>query len=86
MLADLRAAERLRPGTQAILPAALVQLRAGEAGDAERLARRAVEREPRNAVAWRILATILAGRDRAAATHARVRAAALDPLTAGPRG
>jgi hypothetical protein len=79
VLADLRAGGRLHPGTQALLGQALVELRAGHAAAAERLARRAVEREPRNWEAWRALAGTLRGRDDAAADRAIRRVRALNP-------
>ncbi len=79
VLADLRAGRRLHPGTQALLAEALVDLRAGHAAPAERLARRAVDREPRNWDAWRALAGTLRGRDDAAADRAIRRVRALNP-------
>jgi Tetratricopeptide repeat len=79
VLADLRAGERLHPGTEALLGEALVKLRAGQPAAAEPLARRAVDREPRNWEAWRGLAATLAGRDDAAASRAIGRLRELNP-------
>ena len=80
VLADLHAGERLHPGTDAILTEALVELRAGHAATAERLARRALGREPRNWEAWRALSATLQGRDDPASRRAAARARALNPL------
>jgi hypothetical protein len=80
VLADLRAGERLHPGTDALLSEALVELRAGHARAGERLARRAVAREPRNWEAWRALSAALEGRDDRGARRAAARAHALNPL------
>jgi predicted Zn-dependent protease len=79
VLSDLRAAERLRPGTEAVLGQALVRLRAGQTAEAERLARRAVHREPENHEAYAALAATLAGTDPAAARRASARARELNP-------
>jgi Flp pilus assembly protein TadD len=79
VLADLRAGERLHPGTEALLARALVQLRAGHPAEAERLARSATEREPRNWEAWRALGASLQGRDDAAAERAVRHARRLNP-------
>jgi hypothetical protein len=79
VLADLRAGGRLHPGTQALLGQTLVELRARHAAAAERLARRAVDREPRNWEAWRALAGTLRGRDDAAADRAVRRVRVLNP-------
>jgi Flp pilus assembly protein TadD len=79
VLADLRAGERLHPGTDALLARALVELRAGHAGQAERLARQATQLEPRNWEAWRALAASLQGRDNAAAERAVRRVRQLNP-------
>src|SRR4051812_15830195 len=46
VLDDLRAGQRLHPGTDALLARALVELRAGHDAEAERLAHRSIEREP----------------------------------------
>jgi hypothetical protein len=80
VLADLRAGESLHPGTDALLAEALVELRAGHAAAAERPARRAVRREPRNWEAWRALGAALEGRDDAGARRAAARARQLNPL------
>jgi Tfp pilus assembly protein PilF len=79
VLDDLRAGQRLHPGTDALLARALVELRAGNAADAERLARTATKREPRNWEAWRALAATLQGRDDAASRAASQRARSLNP-------
>jgi hypothetical protein len=79
VLADLRAGGRFRPGTDAILTRALVQLRAGRTADAERLARQALAREPRNHEAWSALAASLGDRDPAASRRAARRARELNP-------
>jgi Flp pilus assembly protein TadD len=80
VLDDLRAGQRLHPGTDALLTRALVELRAGHAAEAERLARRATRREPRNWDAWTALAASLQGRDDAASRAAARRAHGLNPL------
>jgi Flp pilus assembly protein TadD len=79
VLADLRAGGRFRPGTDALLTEALVELRAGRAGEAERDARRALEREPRNHQAWSALGASLSRRDPPAARRAARRARELNP-------
>jgi hypothetical protein len=80
VLDDLKAGERLHPGTDALLTEALVELRAGQAGVAEALARRAIGREPRNWEAWRALSAALEGRNAAGARRAAARARGLNPL------
>jgi hypothetical protein len=79
VLSDLEAAEPLRPGTDSLLAQALVRLRAGERGEAERLARRAVGREPDNYATHAALAATLAERDPAAARRESARARELNP-------
>jgi hypothetical protein len=79
VLDDLRAGQRLHPGTEALLTRALVQLRAGHAAEGERLARDAPRREPLNWEAWRALAAALQGRDDAASRAAARRARGLNP-------
>jgi hypothetical protein len=80
VLDDLRAGQRLHPGTDALLARALVELRGGRPAEGERLARRATEREPRNWEAWRALGATLQGRDDPAAGRALRRARSLNPL------
>ena len=72
VLADLRAAEALRPGTDALLGQALAA--------AERLARRAVIRGPENFAAHLALAAALAGSDPQAARREGALARKLNPL------
>lgn len=79
-LADLRSGEALHPGTDASLAMSLLELRAGQGRAAERLARRALAREPNNWEAWKALAASLQGRDDAAAGRAVRRARLLNPL------
>jgi hypothetical protein len=81
VLEDLDAAEPLRPGTDALVTESLVRLRAGDDAGAERLARRAVEREPRNFTARNALAVALRDRAPAAADREARRARELNPLT-----
>jgi predicted Zn-dependent protease len=77
---DLRAGARLHPGTEALLARALVELRGGSAAAAERLARRAVDREPDNFEAWRALAAALRGQGDPGAAKAARTAQRLNPL------
>jgi hypothetical protein len=81
VLDDLDAAEPFRPGTDALIAAALVRLRAGDEAGAERLARRAVDREPRNFAGYDALAASLRGRDPEGAARAARRSRELNPLT-----
>jgi len=57
----------------------VVRLRAGETAEAERLARRAVEREPENFAAHAALAATLADSEPEAARRERARARELNP-------
>ncbi len=79
VLDDLEAAGSLRPGTDALVARAYVQLRAGAPGEAAGLARRAVEREPDNHVTWTALAATLRDTDPAGARRAIERARRLKP-------
>ena len=79
VLDDLETAGALRPGTDALVARAYVQLRAGEAVEAARLARRAVEREPDNHVPWTALAESLRHADPAGARRAAERSRRLNP-------
>jgi tetratricopeptide (TPR) repeat protein len=85
-LRDLDSVSGLQPGTRALLTAAGNRLSFEQAGSAERLVRRALDREPRNFGAWAALAIVLQRRgDRAAAERALDRAQELNPLYPRPR-
>lgn len=65
--------------TRPLVIAAATLARAGRAGEAEPLARRAVAREPENPGAWAALYFALVDSDRTAAARARSRAEELNP-------
>ena len=74
----------LQPGTEALLAAAAARASAGQGGRAERLARRATAREPRNFAAWVTLALALRHTSPAGARRALDRAGELNPLYPRP--
>lgn len=79
VLDDLENAGALRPGTDAPVARAYVQVRAGADEEAAGLARGAVEREPENHVTWAALAEALEEIDPAGAREAADRARRLNP-------
>lgn len=85
-LRDLKRVEKYRPGAQAFLADATLELRTGRDRAALRSARRATQREPENFSAWVTLA-VASGRvgDRATQGAAYARAHALNPLYPIPR-
>jgi tetratricopeptide (TPR) repeat protein len=76
-LKDLEAVEDLRPGGQAALAAASLDLRARRARYAVRYATKATRRDPENFAAWVTLGVALDGSGRRAAAHAAYRRAHL---------
>ena len=80
-LRDLRRAGARRPGTDALVLRAQVELRSGSHAAAARLAQDAVDREPQRFDAWVIVAAGLArSGDPAGARRALARARRLNPL------
>ncbi len=76
----------LRPGSGALFVAIGLQERAGHPAAAERLALRAVEREPKNFSSWLTLGLIRqSSGDRAGAAAAFAQARRLNPLYRTPR-
>ena len=81
VLADLESAGRLRPGTDALVLRARIEVKAGRFEQAVALARRAVAKEPESYLAWAVLTYVLiADGDHAAARQALERAKQLNPL------
>jgi hypothetical protein len=83
-LDQLDSVANLQPGTAALLAAAAARASAGQDAEAERLARRATAREPRNFAAWVALALALRHTDRAGARRALDRAGERNPLYPRP--
>jgi tetratricopeptide (TPR) repeat protein len=84
-LRDLEDVTSLLPGTRALLTAAGSRLAFDELSEAERLVRRAIDREPRNFAAHAALALVLdRGGDRAGAERALDRVEQLNPLYPRP--
>jgi cytochrome c-type biogenesis protein CcmH/NrfG len=76
---DLLDVAGAQPGTEALLLASTARSSRGEFRRGAALARRAVDREPDNFVAWLTLAFALRDVDRPAALHALERAHRLNP-------
>ena len=85
-LDDLKKVEDLRPGSQAALAAAALNLRTNRRPAAVDAARRATRREPKNFSAWVTLAVALGNTgDLAGRRAAFAKAHALNPLYPIPR-
>ncbi len=73
----LERANSFRPGTTALVALVFLEKNAGDAADAEALARTATEREPGNAAAWQSL--LATSRDADERAHAAQELRRLDP-------
>jgi len=86
ILDDLDRASDLRPGTQALLAAAALDLRIGRYGAAARVAAHATRREPDNFSAWATLGVAQRAAGHVAVARAAfARARELNPLFVPPR-
>lgn len=79
-LSDLERARSLRPGTEADVVGAQVELRAGRHQDTARLARRVVADEPESFEGWLLLGAALSQVEPESAESALARARELNPL------
>jgi Flp pilus assembly protein TadD len=87
LLHDLERASDLRPGTQALIAAATLEVRLGHPRAGARFAERATRREADNFSAWSTLGVALgAAGDASAAKAAYARARELNPRFVPPRG
>jgi Flp pilus assembly protein TadD len=85
-LADALDVSEIQPGSGALFIALGLEQRAGYAAQAERLALRAVRREPENFATWLTLGVVRQGRgDTAGANAAYAQALRLNPLYRTPR-
>jgi hypothetical protein len=81
-LSDVRHADKLADGTEALSFEAALEIRAQHLDTARQIYEQIVRREPEGAEAWLVLSQLSARSDPARAAYARAQANRLDPIDA----